>query len=197
MRARCNVSRRQRSEAAEEAVLRGLSIAATAGGGPDESVGVCGGSESVGGDAYRSTAHGARTRGRPRPRMALGLAVALLVTLLGVRGSEFPERECCDPVYPPMPDPDPVPPGAAHPTTTISSSSSFQTGQTGEEGGRGRDSGTALGGGDHGGGAGGPAGTGPGNHPSSSRPMHIGYSGEFSTNEGSLGNGFALLAGGG
>ncbi|XP_058120418.1 uncharacterized protein LOC131284934 [Anopheles ziemanni] len=107
--------------------------------------------------------------------MSVGLAVALLlVTLLGVRGSEFPERECCDPVYPPMPEPDPDP-GAVHPTTTISSSSSFQTGQTGEEGGRGRDSGTALGGGEHGGG--GPPGTGPGNHLSSSRPMHIGYSG--------------------
>uniref|UniRef100_A0AAG5CNN7 GDNF/GAS1 domain-containing protein n=1 Tax=Anopheles atroparvus TaxID=41427 RepID=A0AAG5CNN7_ANOAO len=44
-------------------------------------------------------------------------------------------------------------------------------------GGGGRESGTALGGGEHGGGGGGPAGTGPGNHLSSSRPMHIGYSG--------------------
>ena len=40
--------------------------------------------------------------------------------------SEFPERECCDPIYPLIPDPEPLPP--ALPTTTItslSSSSSF------------------------------------------------------------------------
>ncbi|XP_021712347.1 uncharacterized protein LOC5567775 isoform X1 [Aedes aegypti] len=42
-----------------------------------------------------------------------------------VRASEFPERECCDPVYPPLPDPEPIPPGGAvMPTTTISTSSS-------------------------------------------------------------------------
>ena len=33
--------------------------------------------------------------------------------------SEFPERECCDPIYPP--EPEPIPP--ALPTTTIASSS--------------------------------------------------------------------------
>lgn len=33
--------------------------------------------------------------------------------------SEFPERECCDPIYPLIPDPEPLPP--ALPTTTISS----------------------------------------------------------------------------
>uniref|UniRef100_A0A182J528 Uncharacterized protein n=1 Tax=Anopheles atroparvus TaxID=41427 RepID=A0A182J528_ANOAO len=211
MRVRCNVSHRQRSEAAvagveaagavtiKPKVLRGPSIAATASGEAlrEGASGVSGG-ENVGREAHRST--GARTRGR----MSLGLAV-LLVTLLGpafdgrpsgvgVRGSEFPERECCDPVYPPMPDPDPAP-GAANPTTTISSSSPFQTGQAGGEGGLGmgggggRESGTALGGGEHGGGGGGPAGTGPGNHLSSSRPMHIGYSG------GGGGNGAVMYAG--
>lgn len=41
----------------------------------------------------------------------------LLVQLLTC--SEFPERECCDPIYPI--DPEPLPP--ALPTTTISSSS--------------------------------------------------------------------------
>uniref|UniRef100_A0A182WMY5 Uncharacterized protein n=1 Tax=Anopheles minimus TaxID=112268 RepID=A0A182WMY5_9DIPT len=88
----------------------------------------------------------ARTRvAGPPPRMSLG-ATILLAVLLGpaldvrprpstsVSGSEFPERECCDPVYPPMPDPDPVP-GPAYPTTTISTSSSFQTGQSGMMGG--------------------------------------------------------------
>ncbi|XP_055615556.1 uncharacterized protein LOC129761802 isoform X4 [Toxorhynchites rutilus septentrionalis] len=54
--------------------------------------------------------------------------VVLLVVscLMGplARASEFPERECCDPVYPPIPDPEPLPPGSVLPTTTISTSSS-------------------------------------------------------------------------
>ncbi|XP_055716353.1 uncharacterized protein LOC129810103 isoform X4 [Phlebotomus papatasi] len=43
--------------------------------------------------------------------------------------SEFPERECCDPIYPPIPNPEPVPP--ALPTTTISPSSPTPTGRSG------------------------------------------------------------------
>lgn len=132
----------------------------------------------------------ARTRAGHGPRMSLGAAV-LLVALLGpalevrhgpsttgVSGSEFPERECCDPVYPPMPDPDPVP-GPAYPTTTISTSSSFQTGQSGIGGGGligGGTGGSTAVGNELGGGL---IGTGSGSQLSSSRPMHIGYSGEF------------------
>ncbi|XP_055590351.1 uncharacterized protein LOC129742447 isoform X4 [Uranotaenia lowii] len=51
----------------------------------------------------------------------LPVALLLLLTSNIVWASEFPERECCDPVYPPMPDPEPVPPGllpAPLPTTT-------------------------------------------------------------------------------
>jgi hypothetical protein len=49
-----------------------------------------------------------------------------------IKSSEFPERECCDPIYPPlmMPDPEPLPP--ALPTTTVSSSSATPTGRSGE-----------------------------------------------------------------
>ncbi|XP_052870389.1 uncharacterized protein LOC128275959, partial [Anopheles cruzii] len=92
-----------------------------------------------------------------------------------VSGSEFPERECCDPVYPPMPDLDGLP-GPVYPTTTISTSS-FQTGGGGgagaEAGGGELGGGSSSGGLSGGGGGGGP---GAGNQLSSSRPMHIGYS---------------------
>jgi hypothetical protein len=48
-----------------------------------------------------------------------------------IKCSEFPERECCDPIYPPfMPEPEPLPP--ALPTTTISSSSATPTGRSGD-----------------------------------------------------------------
>ncbi|XP_035782905.1 uncharacterized protein LOC118461558 isoform X1 [Anopheles albimanus] len=125
----------------------------------------------------------------------LWLAV-LLATLSAVLASEFPERECCDPVYPPMPDPDALP-GPAYPTTTISTSS-FQTGPNGGGGAAGGagfgglgeggstaygGAGSELAGGIVGGGfaAGGPGsgsiGGAAGNQLSSSRPMHIGYSG--------------------
>ncbi|XP_053672128.1 uncharacterized protein LOC128722485 [Anopheles nili] len=139
----------------------------------------------------RSVRHTARTRAR----MPLG-ATILLVVLLGpaertvrfgaVRGSEFPERECCDPVYPPMPDPEPVP-GPAYPTTTISTSSGqFQPGSGGTgAGGYGIAPGPGGIGSAAGGGltvlgnelGGGTTGTGSGGQQSSSRPMHIGYSG--------------------
>uniref|UniRef100_A0A182FB09 Uncharacterized protein n=1 Tax=Anopheles albimanus TaxID=7167 RepID=A0A182FB09_ANOAL len=125
----------------------------------------------------------------------LWLAV-LLATLSPVLASEFPERECCDPVYPPMPDPEALP-GPAYPTTTISTSS-FQTGPNGGGGAAGGagfgglgeggstaygGAGSELAGGIVGGGfaAGGPGsgsiGGAAGNQLSSSRPMHIGYSG--------------------
>lgn len=70
-------------------------------------------------------------KSRPRVRLdccvwgVLPIIVAvLLVFWHDVHASEFPERECCDPIYPPMPvDPEPVPPPAVQPTATTSSSS--------------------------------------------------------------------------
>ena len=60
------------------------------------------------------------------------LGCLLLLFMLSERKcSEFPERECCDPIYPPIPDAEPLPP-ALPPTTTISSSSSNPTGRSGE-----------------------------------------------------------------
>uniref|UniRef100_A0A182MEN4 Uncharacterized protein n=1 Tax=Anopheles culicifacies TaxID=139723 RepID=A0A182MEN4_9DIPT len=172
MRSKCNVHRQQRLTATDQ-----------------------GGWEAISVEHGRTGTRPARTRvAGPPPRMSLG-ATILLAILLGpaldvrqrpctsVSGSEFPERECCDPVYPPMPDPEPVP-GPAYPTTTISTSSSFQTGQSGMIGGG------LVGGGSGGAGAGSTAvgnelgggliGTGSGSQLSSSRPMHIGYSGKFS-----------------
>lgn len=50
-------------------------------------------------------------------------AIVWLVCWLQVyKCSEFPERECCDPIYPLIPDLEPLPPN--QPTTTIASSSS-------------------------------------------------------------------------
>jgi hypothetical protein len=46
----------------------------------------------------------------------------LLCLLLVARGSEFPERECCDPIYPLIPELDAIPIDSQ--TTTISSASS-------------------------------------------------------------------------
>ncbi|XP_058466058.1 uncharacterized protein LOC131439242 isoform X2 [Malaya genurostris] len=72
-----------------------------------------------------------------------GRIVVLLVAscLLGmpasIRASEFPERECCDPIYPPLPDPEPMPPGPILPTITISTSSSGGGGGGGGVGGGG------------------------------------------------------------
>ncbi|XP_052902826.1 uncharacterized protein LOC128310265 [Anopheles moucheti] len=169
MRSKCNVHRQQRLAATEA---------------KDQ-----GGREAVGEANGRTGWRPARTRVAGPPRRSLGAAM-LLAMLLGpalelrhgpstsVSGSEFPERECCDPVYPPMPDPEPVP-GPAYPTTTISTSSSFQTGQSGMVGGG------LVGGGIGGAGStavgnelgGGLIGTGSGSQLSSSRPMHIGYSG--------------------
>lgn len=66
----------------------------------------------------------------------LGLCPAPPPTLVGA--SEFPERECCDPVYPPLPDPESMPPGGqVLPTTTISSSASGGLGAAGIGGGGG------------------------------------------------------------
>uniref|UniRef100_A0A1I8JU53 GDNF/GAS1 domain-containing protein n=1 Tax=Anopheles funestus TaxID=62324 RepID=A0A1I8JU53_ANOFN len=152
-----------------------------------------GGWDTVGEENGRTGRRPARTRVAGPRRMSLGAAMLLVIVLgpaldvrqrpsTSVSGSEFPERECCDPVYPPMPDPEPVP-GPAYPTTTISTSSSFQTGQSGMGGGG------LLGGSGGIGGAGGGStavgnelgggliGTGSGSQLSSSRPMHIGYSG--------------------
>ncbi|XP_035898075.1 uncharacterized protein LOC118505829 isoform X4 [Anopheles stephensi] len=179
MRSKCNVNRQQQQQQQQWLATSKAT---------DQS-----GQSSVGKQNECTGRRLARTRAGP-PRMSLG-ATMLLVTLLGpaldvrhgpcttVSGSEFPERECCDPVYPPMPDPEPVP-GPAYPTTTISTSSSFQTGQ----GGQGVGGGLHIGGGGGGGaGAGSTAvgnelgggliGTGSGGQLSSSRPMHIGYSG--------------------
>lgn len=46
--------------------------------------------------------------------------------------SEFPERECCDPIYPSIPELELLPP--AQQTTTISSSSSISAGNLGNTG---------------------------------------------------------------
>lgn len=46
--------------------------------------------------------------------------VCCLLLVQCLNGSEFPERECCDPIYPLIPEQEPFPP--ALPTTTISSS---------------------------------------------------------------------------
>ncbi|XP_049278948.1 uncharacterized protein LOC125761657 isoform X4 [Anopheles funestus] len=173
MRSKCNVHRRQRLAASTAKDQAGW--------------------DTVGEENGRTGRRPARTRVAGPRRMSLGAAMLLVIVLgpaldvrqrpsTSVSGSEFPERECCDPVYPPMPDPEPVP-GPAYPTTTISTSSSFQTGQSGMGGGG------LLGGGGGIGGAGGGStavgnelgggliGTGSGSQLSSSRPMHIGYSG--------------------
>jgi hypothetical protein len=42
--------------------------------------------------------------------------------------SEFPERECCDPIYPSIPDLELLPPAAEQTTTIASSSSSYSAG---------------------------------------------------------------------
>ncbi|XP_039441009.1 uncharacterized protein LOC120421797 isoform X6 [Culex pipiens pallens] len=105
-------------------------------------------------------------QGRRVPPSSTPLAVVVLVLLVmtGVlpeaRASEFPERECCDPIYPPMPDPEE--PG---PTTSVavggggsSSGGSSHGGgyhyglESGEESGR---SSVGMGGGAGGAGAGG------------------------------------------
>lgn len=57
----------------------------------------------------------------------LGHLCFVLIYFETVLCSEFPERECCDPIYP-MPDPDPVQP---LPTTTLPSSPSTLTGRSG------------------------------------------------------------------
>ena len=87
---------------------------------------------------------------KTRPRFAIDfchclygmvpvLAAALAVILWSqVHASEFPDRECCDPVYPAMPqDPEPLPP-AVLPTATTSSSQASPIGRSGttEEEGR-------------------------------------------------------------
>lgn len=63
------------------------------------------------------------------PVMAVAVAVLLWSQTL-VHASEFPERECCDPIYPPLPsDPEPLPP--ALPTVTTSSSQATPIGRSG------------------------------------------------------------------
>ncbi|XP_058812728.1 uncharacterized protein LOC131677126 isoform X3 [Topomyia yanbarensis] len=65
----------------------------------------------------------------PPGRIALLLVASCLLGMpASVRASEFPERECCDPIYPPMPDPEPIPPGSVQPTISISTSSSGGSG---------------------------------------------------------------------
>lgn len=49
-------------------------------------------------------------------------AIVWLVIAHFLQCSEFPERECCDPIYPLIPELDSLPP--ASPTTTLSASSS-------------------------------------------------------------------------
>ncbi|XP_055524975.1 uncharacterized protein LOC129718325 isoform X4 [Wyeomyia smithii] len=62
-----------------------------------------------------------RTVGQFGPTVVLLVAGYCLLRLpYTIRASEFPERECCDPIYPPIPDPEPMPPGPVLPTTTIS-----------------------------------------------------------------------------
>uniref|UniRef100_A0A182Q1J1 Uncharacterized protein n=1 Tax=Anopheles farauti TaxID=69004 RepID=A0A182Q1J1_9DIPT len=170
-----------------------MSASCNVGGRQRFAASVPGGADECAGGGHRGRTRVAR---HGWPRLSYGCAACfLLVTLLGpafdggpnwrpthfVGGSEFPERECCDPVYPPMPDPEPVP-GPAYPTTTISSSSSFQTGLGGGVGVGG--GGGLIGGGGVGStavgnelGGGGLTGMGTGSGQlSSSRPMHIGYS---------------------
>lgn len=57
-------------------------------------------------------------------------AIVWLVCLQVHQCSEFPERECCDPIYPLIPELDALPPNN-QPTTTISSSPSYAVGVTG------------------------------------------------------------------
>ncbi|XP_038105459.1 uncharacterized protein LOC6043184 [Culex quinquefasciatus] len=70
--------------------------------------------------ATPTSSHNDLPQGRRVPPSSTSLAAAILVLLVmtGVlpeaRASEFPERECCDPIYPPMPDPEE--PG---PTTSV------------------------------------------------------------------------------
>lgn len=58
------------------------------------------------------------------------IAAVAVILWQEVHASEFPDRECCDPIYPPMiPDPDPLPP--ALPTATTSSSLASPIGRSG------------------------------------------------------------------
>lgn len=57
-------------------------------------------------------------------------AAVVVILWRQVHASEFPERECCDPIYPPMPsDPEPIPP--ALPTAIASSSQATPIGRSG------------------------------------------------------------------
>lgn len=61
------------------------------------------------------------------------IAAVAVILWRQVHASEFPERECCDPIYPPMPaDPEPLPP--ALPTVTTSSSQATPIGRSGTRG---------------------------------------------------------------
>lgn len=71
--------------------------------------------------ATPTSSHNDLPQGRrvpPSHTCPLAVAVLVLLVMTGVlpeaRASEFPERECCDPIYPPMPDPEE--PG---PTTSV------------------------------------------------------------------------------
>lgn len=67
-------------------------------------------------------------------------AIVLVCWLLCIRSSaycsEFPERECCDPIYPLIAEPEPFPPSNLPTTTIASSSSSYVAGAGGILSGR-------------------------------------------------------------
>ena len=78
--------------------------------------------------------------GRPTTSLAVDFCVFSVLPVLAavavilwhqVHASEFPERECCDPIHPPMPEPEPLPP--ALPTATTSSSLASPIGRSGTE----------------------------------------------------------------
>lgn len=62
---------------------------------------------------------------------AIVLVCWLLCIVASTNGSEFPERECCDPIYPLIAEPEPFPPSNLPTTTIASSSSSYVAGAGG------------------------------------------------------------------
>lgn len=54
--------------------------------------------------------------------------IKIIVLVVSVECSEFPERECCDPIYP-NPDPEPSPP--SQPTSNLPSSPASPLGRSG------------------------------------------------------------------
>lgn len=54
--------------------------------------------------------------------------INIIILVINVKCSEFPERECCDPIYP-NPDPEPSPP--SQPTSNLPSSPASPLGRSG------------------------------------------------------------------